>query len=195
MSLDLAVALNLKLNPSKNVVHVGNSLKLKVNYESRVKLINGDKTIEVKVGILSTKFMLSFNYAHVLIGNDILRLCGTQLINYKEMTLHLENVQCFALCGRKFGFKKNATFSKICRYTNPPHVQEIIDIKVNKLITNGVLEKCDTPRFISNLNISTRKKDDKKRVCVDLRSLNSCIERIPTYLASSETVIAKLSNA
>uniref|UniRef100_A0A0K0FR94 RNA-directed DNA polymerase n=1 Tax=Strongyloides venezuelensis TaxID=75913 RepID=A0A0K0FR94_STRVS len=247
ISFDLAAALNLKLNPSKDLVHVGNSSELQVNYESSVKLVNGDEVFDVKVGILSTELMLGINYAHVLIGNDVFRLCGSHAVDYGAMVVHLGQVKYYAILATKenapeievvakrylrvnqsiacnevndfmtkhklaftqdfsdlgtlpyevvdLNFKKDVSLPKICRYTNPPHVQAAIDVEVNNLIANGVLEKCNTPKFISNLIVSIRKKDSKKRVCADLRSLNSCIERIPTYLASPETIIAELSSA
>uniref|UniRef100_A0A0N4ZZQ6 RNA-directed DNA polymerase n=1 Tax=Parastrongyloides trichosuri TaxID=131310 RepID=A0A0N4ZZQ6_PARTI len=84
---------------------------------------------------------------------------------------------------------------KICRYSNPKHIQDCINIEVDSMINSGVLEKCFTPRFISNLVVSTRKKDNKKRICADLRSLNSCIQRIPTYLPSPDTIISELCKA
>uniref|UniRef100_A0A0K0FRY9 DUF4371 domain-containing protein n=1 Tax=Strongyloides venezuelensis TaxID=75913 RepID=A0A0K0FRY9_STRVS len=169
--------------------------------------------------------MLGINYAHVLIGNDVLRLCLSHVVDYSAIVVYLEqNASEIKVVAKRYlrvnqsiacnevkefmakhelaftqdssdlatlnyevvdlNFKKDVSFPKICRYTNPPHVQTAIDVEVNDLIANGVLEKCNTFKVISNLIVSIHKKDSKKRDCANLRSLNSCIKHIPTYLAS-----------
>uniref|UniRef100_A0A0N5B5L4 RT_RNaseH_2 domain-containing protein n=1 Tax=Strongyloides papillosus TaxID=174720 RepID=A0A0N5B5L4_STREA len=82
---------------------------------------------------------------------------------------------------------------EIVMYAISSAKEEIISKECQSLINLKVLQPCLTPRFIRNLVVAY--KDDKLRVCADLRRLNTCVKKIATYIPTPDVIISKLCGA
>uniref|UniRef100_A0A0N5BLF6 SAP domain-containing protein n=1 Tax=Strongyloides papillosus TaxID=174720 RepID=A0A0N5BLF6_STREA len=82
---------------------------------------------------------------------------------------------------------------EIVKYAVSSAKEEIISKECQSLINLKVLQPCLTPRFIRNLVVAY--KNDKLRVCVDIRRLNTCVKKIATYISTPNVIISKLCGA
>ena len=77
----------------------------------------------------------------------------------------------------------------------PAQIKDKVDSLLDDMIAAGILRVCDKPTHIVSNLIVTPKKNSELRVCLDLRTVNSQVLRIPYQLEPLHSVFQSFHNA
>uniref|UniRef100_A0AAF5DIV8 CCHC-type domain-containing protein n=1 Tax=Strongyloides stercoralis TaxID=6248 RepID=A0AAF5DIV8_STRER len=164
----------LKTISCKEEVRVGNDEIMMLEEIVEVQFLNGNDIICIKAGVIDTSLVIKSNFSYILTGSDITIYKAVLATRANASELNIQNKH----------------YLRVMTQNN--------DKQYNDIFIQNKTEISTIPFVMTDMNykkVLSCIKTGEQKVCVDLRALNSCIARIPTYLPSPNRIIAELSVA